>query len=111
MENKKLLECIDADLIDLVKEIHNMNDGPKFMKVINHYDLRETIINIKNISTITACEVPTIHDTNEIDDTDDDDPAPYCHITMANGEGIITVDTIETITAYIERAYGKGVII
>lgn len=110
METEKLLERIDADLIDLVTEIHNMNDGPKFMKVINYDGLRETIINIRNISTISVWEAPTNIHTNEIDD-DDEDPELCCHITMTNGEEMITVDTIETITACIERAFGKGVII
>lgn len=103
METEKLLERIDADLIDLVTEIHNMNDGPKFMKVVNYHDLSETLINIRNISTISE------YDANDADD--DDRPDLHCLITMATGEEIITVDTVETIQATIERAFGEGVII
>jgi len=111
METENLLEHIDADLTDLVTEIHNMDDGPKFMKVIKYDDLSTIIINIRNISTITECEVPETNDTNEIDGTDDNDPDIECLITMTNGEKIIAVDTIENIQATIERAFGRGVII
>lgn len=103
METENLLERIDADLIDLVTEIHNMDYGPKFMKVVNYYDLSETIINIRNISTISE------YDANDADD--DDRPDLHCLITMTTGEEIITVDTVETIRATIERAFGEGVII
>lgn len=103
METEKLLERIDADLIDLVTEIHNMDDGPKFMKVVNYHDLSETIINIRNISTISE------YDANDADD--DDRPDLHCLITMTTGEKIIAVDTIENIQATIERAFGEGAII
>jgi len=106
METEKLLERIDADLIDLVTEIHNMDDGPKFMKVVNYHDLSETLINIRNISTISEISE---YDANDADD--DDRPDLHCLITMTTGEEIITVDTVETIRATIDRAFGKGVII
>ena len=109
METEKLLERIDADLIDLVTEIHNMDDGPKFMKVVKYGDCTETLVNIRNISSISEWNAPTIHDIGENDD--DKEPELYCVISMANGEEIPTIDTIEAITACIERAFGKGVII
>jgi len=109
METEKLLERIDADLIDLVTEIHNMDDGPKFMKVVNYDDHTESIININNISSISEWEIPTPDDTGENDD--DDEPEMGCLITMTNGEEFTIISTIETITACIERAFGRGVII
>ena len=108
MENEKLLECIDADLIDLVKAIHDMGiHKPLFMKLLTAPDYGETIINVKNISTMSLCEIPPTDD--EVDD-DDEEPELGTLITMTNGEEILTFSKIDDITSRIEN-FGEGVII